>query len=63
MKIINKIKYELKELKNDIIFYLDLEKLDLNKIPTMKRKRDIEYILPLVQLSRRGKGKRIIMKR
>jgi len=63
MKIINKIKYELKELKDDIIFYLDLEKPDLDKIPTMKREKDIEYIPPLVQLSGKEKGKRIIMKR
>jgi len=63
MKIINKIKHELKELKDDIIFYLDLEKPDLDKIPTMKREKDIEYIPPLVQLSGKGKRKRIIMKR
>jgi len=63
MKLIEKIKYEINELKKDIRFYLDLDKPDLDDIPAMRAEGGTKFIPPLVQLSGKGKGGRIRMKR
>lgn len=63
MKLLEKIKYEINDFKEDIKFYLDLDKPYLDSIPGIKSEKKIKSIPPLVQLSNKGKGGRIRMKR
>ena len=63
MKLLEKIRYELNDLKKDIRFYLDLDKLDLDSIPAMKAEKTIKHIPPLVQLAGKGEGGRMRMRR
>jgi len=63
MAIFSKIKYELSELKKDIRFYLDLDKPDLDDIPYMGIETDIEKTKPIIQLSNKNTGRRIVYRR
>jgi len=63
MSLINKIKYELSELKKDIRFFLDIDKPDLDDIPCMGIETNIEKSIPVTELSYKNIGMRIIYRR
>jgi len=63
MTLIDRIKYEITDFVKDIRFYLDLEKPDLDQIETLKRDENAKQTAPLVQLSSKGRGTRMYLKR
>jgi len=63
MKLIDRIKYEITDFAKDIRFYLDIEKHDIDQMETLKRDENAKRIAPLVQLSSKGRGTRMHLKR
>jgi len=63
MKLIARIKYEIIDFIKDIRFYLDLEKPDIDQMDTLKRDENAKRVAPIVQLSSKGRGNRMHLKR